>query len=149
MACTISFSFLTESLTGNIGDDWKYSLGAKVFGAGEGSHALISKGELVVPEHKLSPDTTQPAPSNIAPLVLSAGDAGGDIHVELHLVAAEVDALRDDTGDVTSSFKATCPGEGADPVVMEREISLGIEEEPTGAGTAILKLTYQVVISSG
>lgn len=149
MACTISFSFLTESLTGNIGDDWQYGLSAKVFGAGKGSHALISQGELAVPEHPLSPDTTQPAPDNIEPLVLSAGDAGRDIHVELRFTAAEVDALRNDTGDVTSSFKATCPGEGADPVVMEREISLGIEEEPSGIGTAVLKLTYKVVISSG
>ena len=149
MACTISFSFLTESLTGNIGDDWKYSLSAKVFGAGRGSHALISKGELVAPEHPLSPETTQPAPGNVEPLVLSAGDAGRDIHVELRLTAAEVDALRNDTGDVTSSFKARCPGEGADPVVMEREISIGIDEAPSGIGTAILKVTYKVVISSG
>ena len=149
MACTISFSFLTESLTGNIGDDWKYGLIAKVFGAGEGSHALISQGELVVPEHTLTPETTQPAPDNIEPLVLSASEAGRDIHVELRFTATEVDALQNDTGEMTSSFRARCPGEGADPVVMEREISLGVVEQPSGIGTAVLTLTYKVVISSG
>ncbi len=149
MACTISFSFLTESLTGDIGDDWKYSLSAKVFGAGARSHALISKGELVAPEHELSPDVTQPAPDNIEPLVLAAGDPGGEIHVDLRVTATEVDALRNDTGDVTTSFKARCPGEGENPITMEREVSIGIVEEPSGAGTAVLKLTYKVVISSG
>lgn len=149
MACTISFSFLTESLTGNIGDDWKYGLSAKVFGAGARSHALISQGELVVPEHLLSPETTQSAPDNIEPLALSAGDAGRDIKVELRFTAVEVDAVQNDTGEVTTSFKARCPAEGANPVVMEREISLGIEEAPSGIGTAVLTLTYKVVISSG
>lgn len=148
MACKISISFLTESVTGDIGDDWKYSLAAKVFGAGEGSHALISQGELAVPEHNLKPGTTQPAPEGTEPLVLDAGDAGRDIRVELRFAAVEVDVLQNDTGELASSFTATCPAAGADPVVMERDISIGVEEAPSGIGTAVLKLTYRIVISS-
>lgn len=148
MSCKITFSFLSESLTGDIGDDWRYSLNVKVFGAGDGSHARISQGTLEVPEHKLTPGTTQEPPGPPAPLVLSAGEAGGDIRVEMRFKAVEVDPVRNDTAETTASFKTSCPSKGAPAVVEERKISLGIDEAPVGLGTAILDLVYQVTLQS-
>jgi hypothetical protein len=142
------FTVLSESLTGNIGDDWKYSLEVQVYGSGAGSHAMISEGTLEVPEHPLAAGATQAPPGPPAPLVLAAGEAGGEIRVELRLKAVEVDVMMNDTGEKTASFKATCPQAGAAAVTQEREISVGVEEEPTGIGTAVLTLRYQYELQS-
>lgn len=148
MACTMTFSFLQESLSGKIGDDWKYSVHVQIYGAGAGSHAIISEGTLEVPEHNLKPGTTQAPPGPPEPLVLPAGAAGQDIRVELRFAAAEVDLVINDTGSKPASFTMTNPAAGAPAVAQEREISIGVEEEPSGIGTGVLTLKYRYEVAS-
>lgn len=147
MACKLVISLVSESQTGNIGNDWRYSMEVQVYGAGS-SQALLGKGTLEVAEHTLDSGTTQEPPGPPAPLVLPAGEPGGPIRVELRVRATEVDVVKNDSGETAASFKATCPAAGAPPVTEEREISVGVDEEPSGIGTAVLTLTYRVSIES-
>ena len=63
MACKVTMTLLTESQQGNIGDDWKYTLEAKVFNQG-----LKGKASISVPKHKLSSGATQEPPGPPAPV---------------------------------------------------------------------------------
>jgi hypothetical protein len=143
MACKITISLLSESQTGTIGNDWKYSLEAKIF-----SGALTGKGTINVAKHTLDSGKTQVPPGPPEPLVLAAGEPGDEILVDLRAAVAEVDLIKNDTAEMTSSFKLTCPAAGAAAVVEEREISLGVEEEPSGIGSAVFKLAFRVSLES-
>ena len=145
MACKIVISLVSESQTGTIGNDWRYTMDVQVFGAGA-SQALISKGTLEVPEHTLESGAMQAPPGPPDPLVLAAGEAGGDIRVEMKVVATEVDVVKNDVGETTASFRTTCPAAGAPALSEEREISVGVDEEPSGIGTAVLTLAYRISI---
>jgi hypothetical protein len=143
MACTITISLLSESQEGTIGNDWKYSLEAKIF-----SGALAGKGKIKVPKHRLDSGETQVPPGPPEDLVLPAGEAGAEIRVSLRCKVAEVDLFKNDKGEMPISFKMTCPPAGGAAVVEEREISIGVEEEPSGIGTAVFKLAYRVTLES-
>ncbi len=147
MACKIVISLLSESQKGTIGNDWKYSLEAKIFST-RVSHALTGKGTISVPKHRLDSGKTQAPPGPPEALVLPAGEAGAEILVDLRIKVAEVDLFQNDTAEMTSSFKLTCPAAGGAAVVEEREISVGVEEEPSGIGHAVFKLAYRVTLES-
>jgi hypothetical protein len=143
MACKITILPLSESQEGTIGNDWKYSLEAKIF-----SGPRIGKGTISVPKHRLDSGQTQEPPGPPRPLVLPAGEAGGEINVDLRLSVAEVDLLHNDTGEANSFFKLTCPAAGDGPVVDEREISVGVTEEPSGIGNAVFKLAIRMTLEN-
>ena len=143
MPSKITMSVLTESQEGDVGDDWKYSLQAKVY-----SGALQGKDTIEVPKHTLESGKVQEPPGPPAAVVLPAGEPGDEIKLDLKLVASEVDLLKDDTGEKVISFSMTCPKAGADPVIDEREISAGITEAPTGIGNAVFKLNLRLVLES-
>jgi hypothetical protein len=147
MACKITISLLSENQTGTIGNDWKYSLEAKIFNTGV-SHAPAGKGTISVPKHRLDSGKTQVPPGPPEALVLPAGEAGAEILVDLRIKAAEVDLFQNDTAETTTSFKMTCPAAGDAAVVEEREVSLGVQEEPSGIGHAVFKLAYRVTLES-
>jgi hypothetical protein len=143
MACKITISLLSESQEGTIGTDWKYSLEAKIFRG-----ALTGKGTIEVPKHRLVSGETQVPPGPPDDLVLPAGETGDEIRVDLRCKVAEVDLFKNDTGEMPVSFKMTCPPIGGAAVVEEREISIGVEEEPSGIGHAVFKLAYRVTLES-
>jgi len=143
MACTITISLLTESQEGTIGNDWKYEVQAKVF-----SGALAGKGTIKVPKHRLDSGKPQSPPGPPEPLVLPAGEPGADIRVALRFKVAEVDLFKNDKGEMTASFNLTCPPPGGAALVEERDVSIGVEEEPSGIGHAVFKLAYRVTLQS-
>ena len=51
MACKATISLLSESQEGTIGDDWRYSLEAKIFGAGASHVQLIRPAGVPVQVH--------------------------------------------------------------------------------------------------
>ena len=143
MACKITISLLSESQEGTIGNDWKYSLEAKIF-----SGALTGKGAIRVPKHRLDSGETQAPPGPPKALVLPAGEVGDEIRVALRCKVAEVDLIKNDTGEMSVSFNMTCPPAGGAAVVEEREIVIGVDEEPSGVGHAVFKLAYRVTLES-
>ena len=147
MACKITISLLSESQEGTIGNDWKYSLEARISGT-RVSHAQLGKGMISVPKHRLDSGKTQAPPGPPDALVLPAGEAGSEVRVDLRIKVAEVDLVVNDTAEMSTSFKMTCPAAGGAPVVEEREAVLGVEEEPSGVGRAVFKLSYRVTLES-
>ena len=143
MACKITISLLSESQEGTIGNDWKYSLEARIF-----TKKLTGKGTIKVPKHRLDSGKPQVPPGPPEVLVLPAGEAGAKIRVDLRLKVAEVDLFVNDTGEMFTSFKLSCPLVGDAAVVEEREISTGVDEEPSGIGHAVFKLAYRVTLES-
>lgn len=91
MSCKITMSLVTESLAGNIGDDWEYSVEAKVFNPG-----LTGAGTINVPEHQLIPGSTQAPPGGGRAVSITAGNCATGPRVALTVDATEVDWLIDD-----------------------------------------------------
>ena len=147
MACRITMSLLSESQTGTIGNDWKYSLEVRIFRTGV-SRALTGEGTISVPEHRLESGKKQVPPGPPEALVLPAGEAGAEILVDLRIKVAEVDLVQDDVAETTGSFKMHCPAAGGPAVVEEREISVSNLERPSGIGRAVFTLGYQVTLES-
>ncbi len=144
MACKITILLLSESQEGTIGNDWKYDLEAKIF-----SGRRIGNGTISVPKHTLeSGHKLEPPPGPPKPLVRPAGEPGGKINVDLRLSVAEVDLIENDTGEITSLIKLTCPGAGEPPVVDERELSVGVTEQPSGFGSASFKLALRMTVEN-
>jgi hypothetical protein len=139
MPCTITFSLLTESLAGNIGDDWEYTVYAKVYNPG-----MTGGGSLRVDEHQLAPGSTQACPPG--QVVIPAGDCGTGPRVELTLTAVEADFLVDDKGSNVLSVLMECPGPGGPPFVLEPEITARVREAPGFlGGAASLKVKARLV----
>jgi len=143
MAGKITISLLSESQEGTIGNDWKYDVEAKVI-----SGTRANKGTITVPKHRLDSGKTQVPPGPPEALVLPAGEPGATVRVGLHVKVAEVDLFKNDTGEMTASFKLTSPPAGGAAVVEEREISIGVEEQPSGIGHAVFKLACRVTVES-
>ncbi len=143
MASQITIQLLTETQEGTIGNDWKYALEAKIF-----SGRILGEGTVKVPKHTLESGERREPPGPPEPLVLPAGEPGGKIRVELWLAAEEVDLIQNDKGDVKTTVKLSCPASGGRPVIEERELSVGITEQPAGIGTAIFKLAYRMTVES-
>ncbi len=143
MPSRITMSVLSERQEGDVGDDWKYTLHAKIY-----SGALQGQDTIEVPKHTLESGKVQDPPGPPAAVVIAAGEAGAEINVNLKLVASEVDLLKDDTGEKSISFSMTCPEAGGEPVIDEREISAGVTEAPTGLGSAVFRLNLRLVLES-
>ena len=142
MPCTLTMAVLSETQEGDIGDDWKYTLQAKVY-----SGALTGQDTISVPKHSLQSGKIQDPPGPPAAVVIPAGD-GGEINVELKLEVAEVDLLKNDTGEKSISIPLTCPEAGGAALVEEREVSAGVTEAPSGVGNAVFKLNVRLVLEN-
>ena len=143
MPSTLTITALSESQEGTIGNDWRYSLKASVY-----SGALTGEGTIDVAKHDLASGTTQEPPGPPAPLVLAAGEAGDEIHVDLRLTATEVDLLQNDEGTKAVSFKLQNPAAGAPAHAEEREVTVGVTEVPSGVGTAVFVLKLGLRLES-
>jgi len=153
MGCMITVSVVEESVTGNIGDDWKYSIAAKALdpagttvearpAAGRLSAPVYGSGRIAVPEHILKPDTSQPPPK-VAGVKIPAGPCGTRVRVELTLEATEVDWLVDDPGTQKTTVAVDCPGAGKPSSSVDTSISVTIREHPKllgGEATFTVKL---------
>ena len=141
MGCKVTVSLLAERQDGPIGDDWRYSVEAKVFNQG-----LQGKGVIKVPKHTLSSGHTQAPPGPPAPMELSAGSCGEDVLVRLTVNAAEVDWLISDKGSGSLDVNLRCPGPGEPRAIKEVDITVGVRESPGITGeTSIFKSTIRIV----
>lgn len=141
----VIFSVLTENHEGPIGDDWRWWIEAKVFNQG-----LKGQGVINVKKHHLPSGTTQEPPGPPEPLVLSAGDYNNEIKVKLTLEATEVDLFKNDVGKTDYDFHLKCPKPGEDPLVYDREVSVGVMESPGITGeTSILTLAVRLELTCG
>ena len=140
MACKVTLTLLTERQDGPIGDDWRYSVEAKVFNQG-----LTDKGKVKVAKHSLPSGQTQEPPGPPEPMVLDAGDCGDDLLVRLQVNATEVDWLIHDRGSGSLDINLKCPGPGGAPASKDVEVSVGVRESPGISGeTSIFRLNMRL-----
>lgn len=145
MGCKVTMTILSERQDGPIGDDWRYTIEAKVFNQG-----LTDKGKVKVPKHTLSSGVTQDPPGPPEPLVLNAGACGEEVLVRLQVDATEVDWLIHDKGTGTMDMNIRCPTEGAAPIIKEVEVSVGVRESPGLSGeTSIFRVNIRLVAECG
>jgi len=141
----VTFSVLTESHEGPIGDDWRYWIEAKVFNQG-----LKGQGTIKVEKHSLPSGTTQEPPGPPAAIEIPAGDQNNQVKVKLTLEATEVDLFRNDVGKTDIDLCLDCPKQGESPRAFEKEISVGVVESPGITGeTSIITLKVQLILSCG
>jgi hypothetical protein len=141
----VTFSVLTESHEGPIGEDWRYWIEAKVFNQG-----LQGTGTIKVEKHSLPSGTTQEPPGPPPPVDISAGDYNNQLKIKLTLEATEVDLFRNDVGKTDIDLCLDCPKPGEDSRVHDREISVGVVESPGITGeTSIITLKVRLVIACG
>lgn len=145
MTCRVKFSILSEGVSGDIGNDWAYTLQAAVYNPG-----LQSTGQIKVDEHLLEPDTTQAPPNSVA-VELRAGPCGSAARISLQLKAREVDWLIDDTHpdrDGQRTIPIECPGPGGGTTTLDEEIAVQIKERPGlggGSATFAIKVRLEAV----
>jgi hypothetical protein len=125
MACKITFSLLEESLRGDIGDDWTYTVEAVVL-----NPTVTGSGMITVKEHRLRPGSTQAVPGAMHTVAIPAGPCETGAHVELTLRAREVDFLVDDRGSNVIMVPVECPGLNGPPFTIEPEIEARVREAP-------------------
>ncbi len=143
MPCVITFSLVSESLTGDIGDDWEYQVEARVFNPG-----ITGAGTIRVSEHRLRPGTTQAPPGPSRAVAIPAGRCGSAPRIQLTVNATEVDWLIDDEGSNVVNVQTECPGPGGPPITVEREVSVGVRESPRLlGGSATFKVKARLVAS--
>ena len=149
----ISVSVVEESVTGNIGDDWKYAITAKALNpagttlepkpaSARLSAPVYGSGKIVVPEHLLKPGSAQPPPK-AAGVKLPAGPCGTRVRIELTLDATEVDWLVDDPGTQKTTIALDCPASGKPATTLETTVSVTVREHPKllgGEATLSVKL---------
>lgn len=119
----VTLSVLSESHEGSAGNDWKYQLEAKVFNRG-----LKGQGLITVKKHQLPSGVTQAPPGPPAAVEIPVGDYSNEIKVKLRLVATEVDLFQNDVGVTDIDLYLNCPGPGAEPLVHERDLSVGVSD---------------------
>jgi hypothetical protein len=142
MTCRIKLSLLSEHVDGDIGDDWKYSVEARLPG-----QAGSKPGRIVVAPHKIKPGTTHELPE-MPSTDIEGGPCGSDVELELHLLAAEMDWILSDIGEETATIGLKCPGPGAPSEVIDREVAVRVTETPLvlgGSANLILKLRIEAV----
>lgn len=143
MACKITYWIAEESLVGDVGNDWCYSVIARVY-----NPTLLGAGEIRQPEHRLDPGTTG-LPPNRKRVELPAGERGSSPAVLLVLSATEVDWLHDDTASNQLVIVLQCPESGATPIEREVDISVRVTESSRlvkffKAGAASADLTVKI-----
>jgi hypothetical protein len=125
MTCKITLSLISESLTGDVGKDWTYSVTADLL-----DPLIFGSGTVQVPLHVLRPGTTQTPPSEGRVVQFDAGGCGGTVQVRLTLRATEVDPLVDDHGSNVLVVPVECPPPGGAPYTTEPEIAARVTEAP-------------------
>ena len=141
----VTFSVLTESHEGPIGEDWRYWIEAKVFNQG-----LQGQGTIKVKKHSLPSGTIQEPPGPPAAVEMSAGDYTNQLKIKLTLEATEVDLFKNDVGKTDIDLYLDCPKPGEDSRVFDKEISVGVVESPGITGeTSIVTLMVRLVLGCG
>lgn len=141
MPYEISLVVVEESLTGDIGDDWEYTIRADLL-----DPLAFGSGTIHVREHLLKPGATQVPPVPDHPLVLEGSDCGSEVRIRLTLEATEVDWLIDDHASNVSVISVHCPASGAEPIVVDHEVAAQVREAPGfQGGLAVLKLRVRLV----
>jgi len=142
MAFKVTISVLSESQEGDIGDDWKFELNAKVFNEG-----LAGEGDIKVKKHNLPAGVIQDPPGLPEPLVIPGGTGENNILVRLKLKATEVDMFQNDSGTVESDLTCPCPTVEDRISAHQTEMSVGVRESPGFLNqVAIFTLKLRVVI---
>lgn len=141
MECKLTVSIVEESVDGDIGDDWEYTVTATVIDANGRS---IESGRIRVPEHLLKPGPPQPPPQ-AAGVKIRAGACGAFPKVELRVDVNEVDWLVDDPATKTVMVAIESPGQGKPPFAKETEIAIQVRERPKVlGGQATFKLRLRL-----
>ncbi|MCW8926160.1 MAG: hypothetical protein OQJ84_07890 [Xanthomonadales bacterium] len=135
----VTISVLQESHEGSAGNDWKYQLEVKVFNRG-----LQGQGVIEVAKHNLPSGTTQAPPGPPAPVEIPIGDSSNDIKVKFRLEAHEVDLFRNDVGVTDIDLNLACPQPGEEPLVLERDISVGVSDS---GRDSVVTLGIRLVLS--
>lgn len=135
----VTVSVLSESHAGSAGNDWKYELQAKVFNQG-----LKGQGTISVAKHDLPSGTTQVPPGPPAVVDVPAGSCENQITIRLRLEASEVDLFRNDVGVTDIDLHMQCPGPGVEPIVLERDISVGVSDS---GRDSIVTIKVKLVLS--
>lgn len=138
MTCRITLSLIQESLTGDVGNDWAYSVRADML-----DPMVFGSGTILVPEHLLRPGTAQPPPSQGRAIQLDAGDCGTEVRVRLTLEATEVDFFVDDHGSNVLVVPVECPAPGGEPYTIEVDIAARVKEAPGFQG-GVAELSVKV-----
>ena len=137
MGCKVTMTLRAERQDGPIGDDWRYTVEAKVFNQG-----LTDKGIIKVPKHTLSSGVTQEPPGDDNSVTMEAGECGDEILVRLQVNATEVDWLIHDKGTGTMDVTLRCPGGGEMPAKKDVEVSVGVRESPGISGETSIFRSY-------
>jgi len=135
MGCKIGVSILSERVDGDIGDDWEYDVEVRISDQSESQ-----SGRIGVERHTLTPGVTRELPGTHT-TELDGGPCGSDAQLELHLQAREIDWVFSDVGNHKTTISVACPGPGAEPLEISREVAVRVEEKPLvlgGAATLIL-----------
>jgi hypothetical protein len=142
MPCTITFTLLQESLTGDVGNDWQYTVRADIL-----DPMVYGSGLIEIPEHQLRPGATQRPPNGDTAVELDGGEqCGAEVRVRLTLEATEVDWLIDDNATNVTVASVQCPTPGAEPTVTEAEIAAHVKEAPGfQGGLAVLTVKVRLV----
>ena len=142
MGCSVKLTIVEESLNGDIGDDWEYSVEIKVFNPASATMP-VSAGTIQVPKHQLAPGSAQRPPDGTQSLILEAGPCETVARVDLTFTAAELDLLSDDKEVDSRGLTLACPGPGQEPHSEHYRPRLTIRESG-GDGIATLTLTLEV-----
>lgn len=142
MGCSVRMRVVEESLNGDIGDDWEYSVEAKVYNPASAT-TPVSEGTMRVPRHKISPGSSQVPPDGTGSLTLDAGPCGTAARVDLTFTATELDLIADDTETDSRGLTVACPGAGEAPHKAVYRPRLTVRESG-GDGIAALTLTLEV-----
>jgi hypothetical protein len=144
MGSKLTMTLVSESQEGKIGDDWKYTLHTKVYNEG-----LKGEGSINIKKHTLGSGQTQEPPGPPDPLVMEAGIAGSTLNIEINLKATEVDFFKSDSGEHSIKVAMNTPESGAEPVRVDTDISVGVQESPGFVDqTAVLTLKLKLVATS-
>lgn len=143
MTCYVTVSVISESVTGDIGDDWEY----KISGASVGDDGLPQVGHVNMPEHEIEPDASPKPPPEAKGFTVNAGECGGATQVTLTVTAKEVDWLIPDTAPPNVvTITINCPGPGAPRVTQVKDVTLTVKEKPGFlGGRAQLHLKLSIV----
>lgn len=142
MGCSVTLTIVEESLNGDIGDDWEYSVEIKVYNPASAT-TPVSAGTISVPEHRIAPGTSQSPPPGTTGLILEAGPCESVARVDLTFTASELDLISDDTEVDSRGLTVACPGPGQEPHRATYRPRLTVRESG-GDGIAALTLTIEV-----
>lgn len=125
MSCRLTMTLISECQEGNIGEDWKYKLDAKV-----ASDSAKGQGSISVPKHNLPSGVIREPHGSPPPQELFTGDCGGELQVQINLVATEVDLFINDVGKLKKELVIQCPGPAGGTVTKELDLAVEVRESP-------------------